>query len=35
MPRQRQEPVALHEKSVIAMLDKVIAWSGALKPLRG
>ena len=29
------KPAALHEKSVSAMLDQVIAWSGALKPLRG
>jgi NAD(P)H-dependent FMN reductase len=29
------KPTALHEKSVTAMLDQVIAWSGALKPLRG
>jgi NAD(P)H-dependent FMN reductase len=29
------KPAALHEKSVAAMLDQLIAWSGALKPLRG
>jgi hypothetical protein len=29
------KPAALHEKSVTAMLDQLIAWSGALKPLRG
>ncbi|MCY1077285.1 hypothetical protein [Archangium lansingense] len=27
-------PVPHHEKSVQAMLDQVIAWGGALKPLR-
>ena len=29
------KPAALHEKSVTAMLDQVVAWSGALKSLRG
>ncbi len=29
------KPAALHEKSVTAMLDQVVAWCGALKPLRG
>jgi NAD(P)H-dependent FMN reductase len=28
------KPAAMHEKSVNAMLDQVIAWSGALKVLR-
>ena len=28
------KPAATHEKSVNAMLDQLIAWSGALKPLR-
>lgn len=28
------KPAAHHEKSVNAMLDQVIAWGGALKPLR-
>jgi len=28
------KPAAQHEKSVNAMLDQVIAWGGALKPLR-
>jgi NAD(P)H-dependent FMN reductase len=28
------KPDSRHEKSVSAMLDQVIAWSGALKPLR-
>jgi NAD(P)H-dependent FMN reductase len=28
------KPTAQHEKSVNAMLDQVIAWGGALKPLR-
>ncbi|WP_233261780.1 hypothetical protein [Vitiosangium sp. GDMCC 1.1324] len=27
-------PAPHHEKSVQAMLDQVIAWGGALKPLR-
>jgi len=29
------KPAALHEKSLTAVFDQVIAWSGALKPLRG
>jgi NAD(P)H-dependent FMN reductase len=29
------KPAAHHEKSVSQMLDQLIAWSGALKPLRG
>lgn len=29
------KPGAHHEKSVAAMLDQVVAWSNALKPLRG
>jgi NAD(P)H-dependent FMN reductase len=29
------KPAPHHEKSVNAVLDQVIAWSGALKPLRG
>src|SRR6266568_7612948 len=29
------KPAAHHEKSVNQMLDQLIAWSGALKPLRG
>jgi NAD(P)H-dependent FMN reductase len=29
------KPAAHHEKSVGAMLDQLIAWGGALKPLRG
>ena len=29
------KPAALHEKSVTTMLDQIIAWSGALKALRG
>src|SRR5437764_13908374 len=29
------KPAAYHEKSVNAMLDQLIAWGGALKPLRG
>jgi len=29
------KPAALHEKSVSAMLDQVVAWGGALKTLRG
>jgi NAD(P)H-dependent FMN reductase len=29
------KPLPHHEKGVNAMLDQVIAWSGALKPLRG
>lgn len=28
------KPAPQHEKSVSAMLDQVVAWSGALKPLR-
>lgn len=28
------KPAAHHEKSVNAMLDQVVAWSGALRPLR-
>jgi hypothetical protein len=28
------KPAAHHEQSVTAMLDQVVAWSGALKPLR-
>ncbi len=28
------KPAANHEKSVAAMLDQLVAWSGALKPLR-
>ncbi len=28
------KPAALHEKSLKAMLDQLLAWSGALKPLR-
>lgn len=28
-------PAARHEASLTAMLDQVVAWSGALKPLRG
>lgn len=28
------KPAAMHEKAVSAMLDQVVAWSGALKPLR-
>jgi NAD(P)H-dependent FMN reductase len=28
------KPAAMHEKSVNAMLDQVVAWSGALKTLR-
>ena len=28
------KPAAHHEKSVNQMLDQLIAWSGALKPLR-
>ena len=28
------KPASQHEKSVNAMLDQVIAWGGALKPLR-
>jgi NAD(P)H-dependent FMN reductase len=28
------KPAAQHEKSVNAMLDQVVAWGGALKPLR-
>lgn len=29
------KPAALHEKSVGAMLDQLVAWSGAMKTLRG
>src|SRR5271169_676159 len=29
------KPAALHETSVNTMLDQVVAWGGALKPLRG
>ena len=29
------KPAARHEKSVNDMLDQVLAWAGALKPLRG
>jgi NAD(P)H-dependent FMN reductase len=29
------KPAALHERSLKAMLDQLLAWSGALKPLRG
>jgi NAD(P)H-dependent FMN reductase len=29
------KPAAYHEKSVGQMLDQLIAWAGALKPLRG
>ena len=28
------KPAAVHEKSMTAMLDQLIAWSGALKPVR-
>lgn len=28
------KPAPMHEKNVNAMLDQVVAWSGALKPLR-
>jgi NAD(P)H-dependent FMN reductase len=28
------KPAALHEKSVTTLLDQLIAWAGALKPLR-
>jgi hypothetical protein len=28
------KPAAHHEKSVDAMLDQLIAWAGALQPLR-
>jgi hypothetical protein len=29
------KPAPQHEKSLNAVLDQVIAWAGALKPLRG
>ena len=27
-------PASMHERSMTAMLDQAVAWSGALKPLR-
>ncbi len=28
------KPAALHDRSLKAMFDQLLAWSGALKPLR-